>query len=35
MEWDFWWVLLLFFLSGLLKKTGAFFGWVQLHQHWR
>jgi len=25
---DFWWVLL-FFLSGLFKKS--FFGWVQLH----
>jgi len=23
------------FLSGLLKQTGVFFGWVQLHQHWR
>jgi len=31
-EWDFSWVLL-YFLSGLLKKTDVFFGWVQLHQH--
>jgi len=21
-------------LSVLLNKTGVFFGWVQLHQHW-
>jgi len=28
-------VSLLLFLTGLIKETGVFFGWVQLHQHWR
>jgi len=28
-------VSLLVFLTGLIKETGVFFGWVQLHQHWR
>jgi len=22
------------FLSGLFKKSGVVFGWVQVHQHW-